>query len=152
MGDNIALLVLCIHTHVADLHARGGTAADRGHRGVGLDGFHSLMLDGKVIHEHTLGAIPHITAVCTVDKENDLLITKLVNFSENEVNVRITTDVAMQETAEITTLTADSYYAKNTFENKEAVVPYTEKIAASSDCTIVIKPRSVNVIRHALKK
>ena len=110
------------------------------------------MLDGKVIHEHTLGAIPHITAVCTVDNENDLLITKLVNFSENEVNVQIATDVAMQETAEITTLTADSYYAKNTFENMEAVVPYTETIDVSSDYTIAIKPRSVNVIRHALKK
>lgn len=107
-----------------------------------------LMLDGKVIHEHTLGAIPHITAVCTVDKDRNQLITKLVNFSENEVSVRITTDVDMQKTAEITTLTADSYFAKNTFENKNAVVPYTEIIAASADYVVIIKPRSVNVICH----
>ena len=109
-----------------------------------------LILDGKIIHEHTLGAIPHITAVCTVDERKNLLITKLVNFSENEVNVRITSDTAMQEIAEIITLTADSYYAKNTFENKEAVVPYTETIAASADYTAVIKPRSINVIRHKI--
>jgi len=108
-----------------------------------------LMLDGKVIHEHTLGAISHITAVCTVDTENDMLITKLVNFSENDVDIRILSDRTMLETAEITTLTADSYYAKNTFENKAAVVPDTETIAASFDYTASIKARSVNVIRHA---
>ena len=109
-----------------------------------------LMLDDKVIHEHTLGAIPHITAVCTVDMENDMLITKLVNFSENDVDIRIISDRTMQETAEITTLTADSYYAKNTFENKAAVVPYTETISASSDYTASIKARSVNVITHKI--
>ena len=107
-----------------------------------------LMLEGKVIHEHTLGAIPHITAVCTVDKKKKQLITKLVNFSENEVNVHITADADMKKTAEITTLTADSYFAKNTFENKDAVVPYTETIAASADYVVTIKPRSVNVIVH----
>ncbi|MBQ5318759.1 MAG: hypothetical protein J6K17_06665 [Oscillospiraceae bacterium] len=107
-----------------------------------------LMIDGKIIHEHTLGAIPHITSVCTVDKKKKQLITKLVNFSENEISVRITTDVDMKGTAEITTLTADSYLSKNTFDNKNAVVPYTETIAASADYVVTIKPRSVNVIVH----
>ena len=106
------------------------------------------MLDGKIIHEHTLRAIPHITSVCTVDKKKKQIITKLVNFSENEVSIRITTDVDMQKTAEITTLTADSYLSKNTFDNKDAVVPYTETIAASADYVVTIKPHSVNVICH----
>ena len=71
-----------------------------------------------------------------------------MNFSENEISVRITTDVDMKETAEITTLTADSYLSKNTFDNKNAVVPYTETIVASADYVVTIKPRSVNVIVH----
>ena len=109
-----------------------------------------IMLNGELLHKKTLNAIPHITAVCSVDSENSEVITKLVNFSESEVEVAVTTDVAMAETARIITLTADSYYAKNTFENKEAVIPYTKIIAASSDYTVLIKPRSVNVIRHKI--
>ncbi len=49
-----------------------------------------------------------------------------------------------------TTLTGDSYYAGNTFDDKEAVYPYTETIEAGTDYNILIRPRSINVIRQRL--
>jgi len=83
-----------------------------------------------------------------VDTEKKQVITKLVNISQNEIAVNITLDTDMQEDAEILTLTADSYYAKNTFEDKTAVVPHTDRIKASNDYTVVLKPHSINVICH----
>ncbi len=107
-----------------------------------------ITLNGNVIHCKALAEIPHITAVCTVDTKMSEVITKLVNFSENEITVNICTDTKMCNSAVITTLTGDSYYAKNTFDEKEAVYPYAETINADTDYNIVIKPRSVNVIRQ----
>lgn len=107
-----------------------------------------IILNGAVLHRKTIAKIPHITAVCTVDKKSGEVITKLVNFSENEITVNIRTDGKMHNSAEITTLTGDSYYAKNTFDDKEAVYPHSETVAASSDYNITIKPRSINVIRQ----
>ncbi|MDE6435856.1 MAG: hypothetical protein K2L07_16750, partial [Lachnospiraceae bacterium] len=89
-----------------------------------------------------------ITAVCTVDTKTSEVITKLVNFSENEITVNICTDTKMCGNAVVTTLTGDSYYAKNTFEEKEAVYPYTETVNADTDYNFFIKPRSINVIRQ----
>lgn len=110
-----------------------------------------ILLNNEILHGKTLDTIPHMTAVCTVDRENKKVITKLVNFSENEIAVNINFDVAVQKEAEIITLTADSYYAKNTFENKTAVVPYTDRVKVSNDSSVMIKPRSINVICHNMK-
>ncbi|MBQ7955750.1 MAG: hypothetical protein IJ282_08360 [Lachnospiraceae bacterium] len=107
-----------------------------------------IVLNGKVLHKETLALVPHITAVCTVDKKEETVITKLVNFSENEIDVSVCCDVNMQDSVELTTLTGNSYYSKNSFENKYSVYPYTEKIAASKNYTIHVKPRSVNVVKH----
>lgn len=109
-----------------------------------------IILNGVTLHEKLLTLIPHLTAVCTVDEKTSEVITKLVNFSEKEITVNIRTDSDMLNEAKITTLTGDSYYSKNTFENKTAVFPYTERIKASSDYNVVIKPRSVNVIRQKM--
>jgi alpha-L-arabinofuranosidase len=109
-----------------------------------------IVLNGVTLHEKLLTLIPHLTAVCTVDEKTLEVITKLVNFSEMEITVNIRTDSDMLNEAKITTLTGDSYYSKNTFENKTAVLPYTERIKASSDYNVVIKPRSVNVIRQKM--
>ncbi len=107
-----------------------------------------ITLNGNIIHRKALAEIPHITAVCTVDTKMSEIITKLVNFSENEITVNICTDTKMCNSAVITTLTGDSYYAKNTFDDKKAVYPYAETINADTNYNIVIKPRSVNVIRQ----
>ena len=109
-----------------------------------------ITLNGVILHRKILAEIPHITAVCTVDTKNSEIITKLVNFSENEITVNISADRKMHDSAVMTTLTGASYYAKNTFEEKKAVYPYTEIIEANSDYNTVIKPRSVNVIRHKM--
>ena len=111
-----------------------------------------ITLNDKVIHEHTLGAIPHISAVCTVDRNSGEVISKIVNFSENEIPLTIVYDTLMAETADMTVLTADSYSAQNSFESPEAVIPYKVKIQASREFSVSVKPRSVNVIRHKLSK
>lgn len=107
-----------------------------------------ITLNDKVIHEHTLGAIPHISAVCTVDRNSGEVISKIVNFSENEIPLTIVYDTLMAETADMTVLTADSYSAHNSFESPEAVIPYKAEIQASREFSVSVKPRSVNVIRH----
>lgn len=109
-----------------------------------------IKLNGVVLHRASLKEIPHLTAVCTVDEQSEEVITKVVNFTEKEIDVHISADVEMMEEAEIITLTADSYYAKNTFENKQAVCPYISKVDASSDYVMSVKPRSVNVIKHKM--
>ena len=109
-----------------------------------------IALNGNIIHHKALAEIPHITAVCTIDTKTSEIITKLVNFSENEINININADTKMSSKAVITTLTGDSYYVKNTFDEKEAVYPYTETIEADTDYNIMIRPRSINVIRQRM--
>lgn len=111
----------------------------------------TVTLNGVVLQQKSLATVPHITAVCTVDEDKAELITKVVNFSEKEIPLQLCIDVDVQKEAEITTLTGDSYDAKNTFEEKNKVAPYSERIAAASEYELMVKPRSVNVIRHKMK-
>ena len=113
------------------------------------DGF-TILLNGEVLHQQTLAVVPHITAVCTVDEQTQECIIKIVNISEEETDVHVALDVEAAKEAEMTILTGDSYDAKNSFENKECVVPYTTKIATSSDYVVTMKPRSVNIIRQKI--
>lgn len=43
---------------------------------------YELRINDKIIHKGNLKKIPHITAVCTVDKASNQLITKAVNISD----------------------------------------------------------------------
>ena len=110
-----------------------------------------IILNGEVIHEKSLQAVPHLTAVCTVEEETDTCIIKLVNITEKEIAVDIETDTGMEENAVITTLTGESYGAKNTFTDKERVKPYTETVCTEAGKSLTIKPRSVNIIRQKMK-
>ena len=105
-----------------------------------------ILLDGALLHACTLKAIPHLSAVCTADDKQ--VITKLVNFSEQEICVQLHHDAAMSGHATLITLTGDSYYAANSFEDKEAVVPVTAEISAAKDYTVTLPARSINVICH----
>lgn len=109
----------------------------------------TLSLDGKLIHKHTLGSIPHISAVCTVDEKQNEIIAKVVNFSENDISLQIATDCEVSDNAVITTLTADSRDAVNSFEQPENVVPFTENITLDNSA-ISIKAHSVNVVRFSI--
>ena len=109
-----------------------------------------IMINGKVIHKHTLGTIPHISAVCTIDSKKNEVIIKIVNFSEKEIPVKLTADTKLSTEAVITTLTADSYSAGNSFETPDAVSPFTEKITLTDDNIVSVKPRSINVLRQKI--
>ncbi|MBQ9135298.1 MAG: hypothetical protein IJX66_04310 [Lachnospiraceae bacterium] len=110
-----------------------------------------IVLNGITVHEKTLQAVPHLTAVCTVEEESNTCIIKLVNITEKELAVDIMTDADMEGKVVITTLTGDSYGAKNTFADKECVKPCTETVCAEEGIPLVIKPRSVNIIRQKIK-
>lgn len=107
-----------------------------------------IILNGEILHEHTLGPIPNMFGVCTVDSKKNEIITKLVNFSEKEISVNIFCDCKTETRAEMTVLTAESYDSRNSFENPEAVAPYT--IETEADHTVTLRPRSINVIRQQI--
>lgn len=110
-----------------------------------------ILLNGTILHEKSLQAVPHLTAVCTVEEETGTCIIKLVNITEKELDVDITADIALEGEAEIITLTGDSYGAKNTFADKECVKPYTETVCMEAGKPLTLKPRSVNIIRQKIK-
>jgi len=111
----------------------------------------TVSFNGEILHQKELALVPNITAVCTVEETTGELITKVVNFSEKEIPVQMCIAVEMETEAEITTLTGDSYHAKNTFAEKEKVMPYSTTMTAASEYELVVMPRSVNVIRHKIK-
>jgi alpha-L-arabinofuranosidase len=110
-----------------------------------------VSLNGEILHQKELVQIPDITAVCTVDETGGELITKVVNFSEKEIAVKMSIEADMQEEAKVAILTGDSYLAKNTFAEKEKVKPYLVTVAAASEYELTVKPRSVNVVRQKIK-
>lgn len=112
---------------------------------VGDDSF-KVMINNILLFDHVLGRIPHISAVSSVDEANNRVITKIVNFSEKEVSIRIESDVEMSSEAELITLTGDTYAAKNSFEEPLAVAPTYGKIEAARVFDLIVKPRSINVL------
>lgn len=46
-------------------------------------------LNGKLVHEHEISEIPYLTSVTTLDNNNNELIIKMVNASENQVSTII---------------------------------------------------------------
>lgn len=97
-----------------------------------------------------MGSIPHISAVSTVDIKTNELITKIVNFSENKIDLNLETDVLIEQEAQLTVLSGSSYSEKNTFEKPENVKSVNQKLMIGKDNTISILPRSVNVLRQKM--
>ncbi len=111
-----------------------------------------IILNGVLLHSRTLEPLPHLTGVCTVDSASGEIITKLVNFSDKAIPVRISCDRETEDCADITVLTGESLDARNSFENPEAVSPFAERIEIPADHTLQIRPRSINVIRQKIRK
>ena len=111
--------------------------------------YFKIILNGEILHEHTLEPIPNMFGVCTVDSKKNEIITKLVNFSEKEISVKISCDRETENGAEMTVLTAGSYDARNSFENPEAVSPYNVEVKDGNNLSLL--PRSINVIRQKMK-
>lgn len=109
-----------------------------------------ICINEKEIYNHTLGFIPHISAVSTVDTKTNELITKIVNFSENKIDLNLETDVLIEQEAQLTVLSGSSYSEKNTFEKPENVKSVNQKLMIGKDNTISILPRSVNVLRQKM--
>lgn len=109
-----------------------------------------IKINGVLTHKATLKSIPHISAVCTVDETAGELIIKLVNITENDITAELVSDMTMPDHAFITTLTAESMQAGNSFDTPEAVVPVINTIKLE-DGKLNIGARSVNVIRMSFR-
>ncbi|MDE6725078.1 MAG: hypothetical protein K2J79_05680, partial [Ruminiclostridium sp.] len=109
-----------------------------------------IKINGNPIHKATLKSIPHISAVCTVDEKSGELIIKLVNITENDITVNLTSDIPLADNALLTVLTAANMQSGNSFDSPEAVVPVTNEVRLKEG-RIDICARSVNVIRTALR-
>ncbi|MDE6579983.1 MAG: hypothetical protein K2K41_05570, partial [Ruminiclostridium sp.] len=109
-----------------------------------------IRINGNPIHKATLKAVPHISAVCTVDEKSSELIIKLVNITENDITVNLASDIPLAENALLTVLTAANMQYGNSFDSPEAVVPVTNEVRLKEG-RIDICARSVNVIRTALR-
>ncbi len=97
---------------------------------------YELRINDKIIHKGNLKKIPHITAVCTVDKASNQLITKAVNISEREIPLKLDISGDISKKASVTVLTADSYSSGNSFKEKQAVIPVSQIVELSEDYTI----------------
>ncbi|MDE6743336.1 MAG: hypothetical protein K2J95_05620 [Lachnospiraceae bacterium] len=109
-----------------------------------------IRINGSQIHKATLKAVPHISAVCTVDEATNELVIKIINITERDITVKIISDIPMTDKALITTLTAESMQAGNSFDTPKAVAPVANEVQLE-DGKINIGARSVNVVRIALR-
>ena len=109
-----------------------------------------IRLNGSQVHKEVLNAIPHISAVCTVDEGAGELIIKVVNITEKDVALNLNSDITLSDNMFITTLTAESMEAGNSFETPEKVTPISNEIKFTNGA-VNIAARSVNVIRIELK-
>lgn len=125
----------------------GGSA----HIEIDMDGdMFEVKINGSQVHKAALKAVPHISAVCTVDETAGELIIKLVNITEQNITVQLCSDVPLSDKVLLTILTAENMQSGNSFDTPEAVVPVTNEVKLK-DSKISIGARSVNVIRILLK-
>ena len=111
----------------------------------------SIYINGKELHSHTLAPIPHLFGVCTVDNENGEVIAKLVNFSEDKVQAKLSCDKPLDKAINMTVLTAPGKNAKNTFEEPNVVCPYTVQTVLPDNGMLELEPLSVNVLKMKIK-
>lgn len=109
-----------------------------------------IMINGSQVHKAVLKAVPHISAVCTVDEAAGELIIKVVNITEKDVALNLNSDITLSDNMFITTLTAESMEAGNSFETPEKITPISNEIRLTNG-TVNIAARSVNVIRIELR-
>ncbi|MDE5747793.1 MAG: hypothetical protein K2I21_09485, partial [Acetatifactor sp.] len=102
------------------------------------------------IHKAALKALALISVVCTVDETAGELIIKLVNITEEDIKVKLVSDIPMTDRVFMTTLTADSMQAGNSFDTPKAIIPITHDVKFAEGA-INVSARSVNVIRATLR-
>ena len=104
-----------------------------------------IAVNGVMIHKAVLKSLPRMFAVCTVDEHAGALLVKLVNLTQKDLSVELVSESRLSRRGVMTTLTADSFQAGNSFERPEAVVPVTEEIELA-DGILRVPARSVNIV------
>jgi alpha-L-arabinofuranosidase len=80
-------------------------------------------IDGDLIHEYKIAAIPYLTSVTTLDEKNNEVIVKLVNASEYNLRTLIDIDGKEKLTGKQIILTSDNPNDTNTMEDTDKVIP-----------------------------
>ena len=104
-----------------------------------------IAVNGVMIHKAALKALPHMFAVCTVDENAGVLLVKLVNLTQKDISVELVSESRLSHRGVMTTLTADSFQAGNSFDHPETVVPVTEEIELAEGI-LRVPARSVNIV------
>lgn len=110
-------------------------------------------LDGELLMTYT--EPDKVFAIAGQDEKNSDLIVKVVNAYSNEVPIEIGLNTASLtgNTVALTTLSAPSLTAENSFENPKEYLPVTGKIQLPSGSdTFLLKPYSINILRIPQKK
>ena len=108
-----------------------------------------IRINGSPIHKASLKSVPHISSVCTFDEAAGTLIIKIVNITEKNIDLKLSSDIHISDKAIITTLTADNIEAGNSFDMPETIVPVTNEVRLING-TINITARSINIVKIPL--
>ena len=109
-------------------------------------------VNGKLIHEAPIVSMPYITASATVDDGTREVILKLVNIRDDAIDLPLSFDCEIGDTAAAEILTGESKCAKNTMDAPEAVVPRkTTLTGVSAHYTYSAPANSINILRFSMK-
>ncbi len=109
-------------------------------------------VNGKLVHEAPIVSMPYLTASATVDDGAKEVILKLVNVGESAVELPLSFDCEVGDTARAEVLTGADKFAKNTMDAPEAVIPQkTTLTGVSSEYRCKVPANSVNILRFPMK-
>lgn len=106
-------------------------------------------VDGVLLHEVDMRAIPSLVSVATLDKENRVIYLKVVNTTRHEEKTSLRIEgVNIRNEAELIQLRGEPE-ARNTFESPGAVTPVTEPIVFPMSGPFIYNfpPNSVTILK-----
>ncbi len=109
-------------------------------------------VNGKLVHEAPIVSMPYLTASATVDDKAEEVILKLVNISEENLEIPLVFDCEISSTGVAKILTGNGKCAKNTMDAPEAVIPQETLLTnVSSHYHYNAPANSVNILRFSMK-
>lgn len=109
-------------------------------------------VNGEKVHSVTMVSMPVYTASTTVDDNTNEVVLKLVNPMDETLNIPVSFDCDVTDTATVEILTGDGKTAKNTMEDRECVVPEEWTISGiANPYTYAAPANSISIIRFKMK-
>ena len=109
-------------------------------------------VNGKLIHDAKIVSMPLITACTAIDDTANEIILKLVNISDQAMDIPVSFDCDVADTAAAEILTGESKQAKNTMDAPQKVVPKHVTLAGvTKEYTYHAPANSISVLRFPMK-